>query len=648
MSVGPVLRPERVGGCSFIMRELEPDRHGHPLTVDTSGGTGQPKRLPRSDTEMIRKRKCVYEGGITLRRHTIDLFMWGYQPHYRSAMQYLARSVLKELGAGTDVDACVVVVGARRPGSSNLNPVCVEPEDGRWPLSVFDDLLQSIESIYLDHPSQTMFYGDEASMREKPEMMRRDSVSTAVARALEGFDAENGLRSFCGEAYVVDDYYVTPVVQVSEALFQTFPPLEARPPTHWQGGNGYRSLIHAALAAVLDEASQELLRPEPGRSVRSKMRSAEELIRIAARNFMHTPGIAVADRYTYADLFDRFNLISSLLYEGTQGVGHIVLANPSNASIEYVIRFQEPVPFREPRWARKVLQMAAADVALIADSEQIYGLGRLDPTHDHRLQDAFTIDFLDHYHWELSCGSQVLLRSHYGVPQLPFEVIEMDLFTSNYARLFPQSSPPEQSHIWDLFNVVIRQNRGSMIIVAEDAASEARRLAQQGTGIEPVRLTEQLLRRVSGIDGTIILDPTGKCHAIGVILDGAANDECTPSRGSRFNSAVRYVHSASAKRLAIVVSDDRTVDIFPLLRPRISRASLERNIAEFEVTTLDNYHKARSWLDSHRFYLDALQCTRVNAALDRLGALPRDVGEIYISTNPFQVDREWDDSYLTD
>jgi hypothetical protein len=378
------------------------------------------------------------------------------------------------------------------------------------------------------------------------------------------------------------------------------------------------------------------------------MRNAEELVRIAARSFMHTPGIAVANRYTHTDLFDRFNLISSLLYEGAKGVGHIVLANPNSTFIDYMIRFHEPVPFREPRWARKVLQMAAADVALIADSEQIYGLGRLNSSHEPRLQDAFTIDFLDHYHWELKCGTQVMLRSHYGVPKLPFEVIEMDLFVSNYERLFPESSPEDRSHIWNLFNVVIHQNHGSMIVVTEDATSEARRLAKQGTGVEPVKLTEQLLRRVSGIDGTIILDPTGQCHAIGVILDGIATDECTPSRGSRFNSAVRYVQSGSAKRLAIVVSDDRTVDIFPQLRRRISRALLERNIVEFMAATLDNYHKTRNWLDLHRFYLNASQCARVNAALERLGALPKEVGEIYIMTPPFEIDREWDDSYLTD
>ena len=563
-------------------------------------------------------------------------------------MQYLVRNVLKEIGAGADIDACVMLVGARRPGSNNPNSVCVEPEDGRWPLAIFENLLQSIESTYIDHPLKDIFYSDEISMREKPEWMRRDSVSKSVARALEGFDADNALISFCGKAHLIDDYYVTPVVQVPKSLLRVFPPLDALPPTHWGGGNGHRSLIHAALSAVLDEASQELLSPEPGRSMGSKMRSAEELVRAAARNFMHTPGIAISNRYTHTDLFDRFNLISSLLYEGSEGVGHIVLANSSNASVKYMIRFQQPVPFREPRWARKILQMAASDLALISDCEHIYGLGQLDPSRDPQLQDAFTIDFLDHYHWELRCGPMVMLRSHFGVPMLPFEVIEQDLFISNYARLFPESSPEDRSHIWNLFSIVSHQNHGSMIVVTGDAANEARRLATQGTGIEPVRLTDQLLRRVSVIDGTIILDPMGQCHAVGVILDGMATDECTPSRGSRFNSAVRYVQSGNAKRLAIVVSDDRTVDIFPKLRPSVSRALLERNIAEFEVATLDNYHKPRNWLDSHRFYLNPLQCSRVNATLERLGALPKEVGEIYIMTSTFELDEEWEDSYLID
>lgn len=146
-----------------------------------------------------------------------------------------------------------------------------------------------------------------------------------------------------------------------------------------------------------------------------------------------------------------------------------------------------------------------------------------------------------------------------------------------------------------------------MVVVAADAADEARRLGAQGTLIEPTDATDELLERAPKIDGTIIIDPHGVCYAIGVILDGVASDDCTPSRGARFNSAVRYVHSSEAPRMAIVVSDDRTVGVLPLLRPRVPRAEIEGALSDFSGATLENYHASRSFLDKHRLYLSAGQ-----------------------------------------
>jgi hypothetical protein len=133
---------------------------------------------------------------------------------------------------------------------------------------------------------------------------------------------------------------------------------------------------------------------------------------------------------------------------------------------------------------------------------------------------------------------------------------------------------------------------------------------------------------------------------VGVILDGPASSECTPSRGSRFNSGLRYVSASEVPRLAIVVSVDRTVDIIPMLRPQIERDEIEQNIVALEKATLDDYHKPRNWLDEHRFYLNADQCRRVNLALDRIEALPRDVGEIVVVTNRFEPDPDMNDGYF--
>ncbi|CAI0941653.1 hypothetical protein [Serratia fonticola] len=576
----------------------------------------------------------------------IYLFMWGYQVSYRIHVQSLARNVLKKLGAPADAE--VLVIGARLPSSENANPVCVEPEDGKWQLSLFEGLLDSVESTYKSHRLQNMFFGDEPSMRDKPEWMRRDSVRTSVSKALEAFDTEHNVTSFCGAVRRIDDYYVTPVIQIPNDTFVQFPPLLTKPVDKGQQGSGFRSLINAAMYAVLHEATEELHNPDPGRFIRGSMRDAEEIVRIAAKEFLHTPGLSIERRYIHTDLFDALNLVSSLMYEGTKGIGQLILVDPENDAVEFLAKFVEPVPFREPRWVRKVLQMAAAGVGIIANSQFIYGLGRLKELHDSSAQDAFTVAFIDHYHWELYCGSQALLRSHYAVPKLPQEPFDKAAFLANYVRLFPLSSHESGLHLWSLLLTQASQEHGSMIVVAEDAASEAHRLSKQGTNIVPIKLTESLLRSVSGIDGTILLDPAGFCHAIGIILDGEATHQCTPSRGSRYNSGVRYVQTGGTRRLAIVVSDDRTIDIIPPIKSLSSRSRIEQYVATLEAATLDNYHDSRNWLNDHRFYINAEQCARINAVIDRLDAVPKEGGLIYLGTERFEVDPEMDESYLID
>ena len=105
-------------------------------------------------------------------RKTIDLFMWGYQTHFRWNVEYCMNSVMEELGV-LDAGAECLLVGARAPDSQNINEVCVEPEVGKWSLGLFDGLLAAVESEVAEHPLQNMYYGDEPSMRDKPENIRR-------------------------------------------------------------------------------------------------------------------------------------------------------------------------------------------------------------------------------------------------------------------------------------------------------------------------------------------------------------------------------------------------------------------------------------------------------------------------------------------
>lgn len=570
-------------------------------------------------------------------RHSITLFMWGYQVLFRVSFEYLLDSVMKALGVEYADGKCLLV-GVKAPNAKVTHDVCVEPEDGPWPLALFAGLPAAVGKHIENHPHQNMFYGDEPSMRDKPENIRRDSVRMAVQDALVPYDAKEDVRSFPGTPAAVEGYYVVPIFQIPNTIFERFRPLH-EPVTDGRF-TGMPSLVHAVVKQVLNEAHDELLRPEPGRHLGGRSASSAEIVRRAASDFMYTPSIAIGDMsFGGGNLFERFNLISSLMYEGVEGKGRMLLARLESGAVEVALALSEPVPFREPRWSRKALQMASPDATLLANTESILGLGDLaQGTDPWATQDVFEVEFHDHYHWSLSCGEEVLLVSRYGVPSLPQDKFPKARLLDTFHRLFPEAPPDAATSFEALFDVALAQRHGSMLVVAQDAAAEAERLSGQGTTIVPTKLTPELYRRVSNIDGTVIVDPNCICYAVGVILDGPANQHCTPSRGARYNSGIRYVAASTSPRLAVVVSDDKTVDVIPVLRPRVRRSIIEEHVAKLEAATVDNYHAAISWLDKHRFYLDQSQCDRVNAAQKRLDSHSRDVGEIRILREKFQSD----------
>src|ERR1035441_9010782 len=124
----------------------------------------------------------------------IDQFMFPYQHTFRGGLQMLVESVLRNIGANSPTK--VFVVGARASDANARHDVCIEPEDGEWSIEPFEGLLPKIEATVRDHPMQRMFYGDEPSMRDKPENIRRSSVTEAVQAVLDSSDKGNALRSF--------------------------------------------------------------------------------------------------------------------------------------------------------------------------------------------------------------------------------------------------------------------------------------------------------------------------------------------------------------------------------------------------------------------------------------------------------------------
>jgi hypothetical protein len=133
------------------------------------------------------------------------------------------------------------------------------------------------------------------------------------------------------------------------------------------------------------------------------------------------------------------------------------------------------------------------------------------------------------------------------------------------------------------------------------------------------------MSHLSLTDRGVLIDGQGRCHSIGVILDGRACGAENPARGSRFNNAVRYLESPAPPAVVVVYSADGGIDILPRLRPRVMQSTVRQAVERYlNLATRGEYQfgRAEAWdqVWRLRFYLSEDQCRLVNearAALDR-------------------------------
>ena len=111
------------------------------------------------------------------------------------------------------------------------------------------------------------------------------------------------------------------------------------------------------------------------------------------------------------------------------------------------------------------------------------------------------------------------------------------------------------------------QRHGTMLIFSDHAWEECRRLNNVGYEVCcNKKIGINLIEHITCIDGTTFIDLKGNIVGIGMILDGETSDKCqiNNSRGSRYNSAIKYTYARSEKKekcIAVVISEDGDVNI---------------------------------------------------------------------------------------
>ena len=499
----------------------------------------------------IKRREFVCGGPMAELRY----FMWRWQHMFQSLASDNARRLLGPIDSHLKPDA--FLIGFRVDDDAEGHElICVSPENCRFQPELFDRISELIKQLASEDPRSQM----RCSAPSDPELYEKMAFRDGWRRAVEQILAEQDTSSvfFASEPTPVNGYAVLVIVQLDRARFDSHYRLTQN--FVQKGQLRYpvgRSLIETTIESYLDALIEKLQQPDPGQNI-PLIRDSLSIQRAAAVRLMRAPALVGGDLMGLSDIFNVCNTISLQKYEGAVGAGRLVFVRRDHPCIKIDLKLRTPVSVRDFRAVRKLLQMGSGKLCLFCDSSEVYGLGTVGD-YDPAGEDLFVVRFVKHFVWELLHADHVMMHCREGRPQLRSPGPPAAPVRETLERVFPGQKIDQ---IVLLAEAVIAQRHGAMLVVTPSAPGEAARLAKQATVVEPFALTPELIDLVTAIDGAVLVDLDGTCHAIGVILDGLASDRCTSSRGARYNSGVRYA-CQQVDRVVIVKSEDGMANVLP-------------------------------------------------------------------------------------
>ncbi|MFD0894740.1 hypothetical protein ACFQ5Q_14010 [Luteolibacter ambystomatis] len=542
--------------------------------------------------------------------------MWGYQAHFRASLQIRAEWTFGKLDPGFEVE--VFLLGLLRGEDKTLHPVCLEPEECGFSPSDFLSVRADVASYLALDGERNLISTTEAGDDAIRGRRNFRAVRAAVLKALQGgFERRDRSYFFSGFA-PVDQYDVGVVLSLK----------------HKDGLEGYRlpkshaddrfrvplSIVEAVAEEFLQGCLESLHVPQPTLVTDWRGHREEEILRQAANRLMELPNFAAGSFEGLYGLFSACNFISSLTYEGGESVGSMIVAPAEHPNVRSTLQLVNPVRLQKYRATRKLLEIATRGDSIISDGAHVTGFGKMVGNYDQARSDLFLIRFSGHHQWELLHGDHLMMRVRQELPRLAVPPINRADFFSRFKVLIPDLSRVKVGSLFDLALSACSQRSGTILVITPSAKDEARRLAAQGTMIVPTVASSSMLDSVTSIDGAVLLDVDGVCHAIGVILDGLAVENGDSGRGARYNSTLRYIAAMREKGIAcigIVVSEDGTAEIMPRLPRQISRDLVVQKESEMDQMLGTSFDLEKGfglikWLDENRFYLSEIACDKAN------------------------------------
>lgn len=474
--------------------------------------------------------------------------MWEGQRAFRGLAQADAVELFRALDPHLEPE--VALVGVLWEPFDDAPDVCIEPARNQ-PLA---GALAGVRNAALEADTATRPLRDPRIWLPQTLQAEHAAAHHVLEGALGTHDTQHQGASFCSFPQRVGAYVVSVVLRFERAMVAAHRP---DADGSLQATESPATLLDAVVDEFLAECAAALARPDMGRySVLEH--EIPDMMRAAGRRLMHGPGQLM---HGMTDLYDVCTVISTMSYEGADGVGGMLVAPRDHGAVLPDLSLQHPASLRDYRTIRKLLEISDGGLFLLCAGGEVYGFGRSADAAGAPPGGLYLVAFTGQHRWRLSLGPRVLMEVTYGQPHLPKERLNALEFRRTVERTFPAMQSTDVDTLWTLVNAATEQRHGTMVVVSAGAEAEAARLGTQAIATAPTLLTPALMRLITAIDGAVLIDPGNRCHAIGAILDGLASEAGDPSRGARYNSALRYVAASLHACLAIVVSEDGMIDV---------------------------------------------------------------------------------------
>ena len=439
--------------------------------------------------------------------------IWEHQSYFRIGLKCVADLVFKSLDSRLKPEVFLVGISADR-ALMHLS-IHLEAENDFWAASSdFENVHEVALGLEKRFPKTTLDQTDAQAELRHQKWAKKKSLQGAVRAIANGHHAHTIEKTYWVSLPVkVGQSWVLAAIGLQNEIVESYaslPPASAALELFCNSVVS-KSLLEASIIELLALAESQLAGESPGSGFLAV--SHDEILRSAGARLMASVETRVNTSFVgrSQELFRSINEISALSYEGSAGYGTLILANKKHPNVRSIATFKSSVRLANFRGSRKLLELSSSNLHLHSDGVEVLGLATLEGLGKKR-EDIFLVKMSGHYYWELIHAGNVLMRVSSGHPSLPQKPFSESKLRLDLKRIFRKITADEISDLVGLVKQAGTEARGTILIISENAEAEARRLESQGIPLVPCRLTRELLKHLTPIDGALIISPDGICQ----------------------------------------------------------------------------------------------------------------------------------------